>query len=84
MGVFPLGEPKGTTPMLLPNETLGKNIAYYRKARKLSQAKLAALVGMEANHLSCIEIGLKYPNICTLARLAVGLGVTIDELAGTS
>ena len=68
--------------MLLPNETLGKRIAHYRKERKLSQAKLAAIVGMEDNHLSCIEIGLKYPSICTLARIAAGLGVTIDELVG--
>lgn len=49
--------------MLLTNKTLGENIAYYRKERKLSQAKLAAIVGMEDNHLSCIEIGLKYPSI---------------------
>ena len=68
--------------MLIPNKTLGKNIAYYRKECKLSQAKLAAIVGMEANHLCCIEIGLKYPNICTLARIAAGLGVAIDELGG--
>ena len=68
--------------MLIPNKTLGKNIAYYRKERKLSQAKLAAIVGMEDNHLSCIEIGLKYPNICTLARLAAALGASIDELVG--
>jgi transcriptional regulator with XRE-family HTH domain len=66
----------------MPNKTLGKNIAYYRKERKLSQAKLAAIVGMGDNHLSCIEIGLKYPNICTLARLAVGLGVSFEDLVG--
>lgn len=68
--------------MLIPNKTLGKNIAHYRKERNLSQEKLAAIVGMEDNHLSCIEIGLKYPNICTLARIAAGLGATIDELVG--
>jgi transcriptional regulator with XRE-family HTH domain len=66
--------------LLLTNKTLGNNIAYYRKKRKLYQAKLAAIVGMEDNHLSCIEIGLKYPRINLIARLAVGLGVSIDEL----
>ena len=66
--------------MLLSNETLGKRIAHYRKERQLTQAKLAAIVGMEHNHLSCIEAGLKYPRINLIARLAVGLGVSIDEL----
>ena len=66
--------------MLIPNKTLGKNIAHYRKDRKLTQVKLAAIVGMEDNHLSCIEIGLKYPSIGTFARLAAVFEVTIDEL----
>ena len=66
--------------MLLPTQNLGKNIAYYRKWRKLSKAQLAAIVGMESNHLYCIEAGLKYPQISILARLAAALGVTIKEL----
>ena len=66
--------------MLLPDKTLGRRIAYYRKERKLSQSKLGAIVGMEDNHLSCIEIGLKYPSIHSIARLAIGLGVSIEEL----
>ncbi|EGW39080.1 helix-turn-helix transcriptional regulator [Desulfosporosinus sp. OT] len=45
--------------MLLPNQNLGKNITNYRKERKLSRAKLAAIVGMEATHLYRIEAGLK-------------------------
>ncbi|MDR3600456.1 MAG: helix-turn-helix transcriptional regulator [Desulfosporosinus sp.] len=60
--------------------TLGQNIAYYRKARKLSKAQLAAIVGMNADHLHCIEVGRKYPRICILARLAAALGVSIKEL----
>ena len=70
--------------MLLINESLGKNIAHHRKSLKLSKAKLAAIAGMEANHLWCIESGLKYPQICILARLAAALGVSIDELVGRS
>ena len=66
--------------MLLPDKTLGKRIAHYRKERKLSQAKLADIIGMEHNHLSCIEAGLKYPRINLIARIAVGLGVSIEEL----
>ena len=68
--------------MLLPNQTLGKNIAHYRKELKLSKAKLAAIAGMSSNHLYCIEAGRKVPGIITLARLSVGLGVSIEELVG--
>lgn len=64
----------------LTDETLGKRIAHYRKERNLSQAKLAAIVGMEHNHLSCIEAGLKYPRINMIARIAVALGVSIEDL----
>ena len=67
--------------MLKPNQTLGKNIAHYRKERKLSQAKLSAIVGMDLNHLYCIEAGRKYPSINLIVRLAVALGVSIEELA---
>lgn len=59
-----------------------RNIAHYRKEHKLSQAKLAAIVGMDNNHLSCIEIGFKYPSVNLIARLAVGLGVSVEELVG--
>jgi transcriptional regulator with XRE-family HTH domain len=71
---------RGTTPLLLPNENLGKNIALYRKERKISQVKLAAVVGMDDNHINCIEIGQRYPSINLIARLAVALGVSIEEL----
>ena len=65
---------------IIMTPSLGKRIAYYRKERKLSQAKLADIIGMEHNHLSCIEAGLKYPRINLIARIAVGLGVSIEEL----
>jgi len=66
--------------LLLSNEALGKNIAHYRKERKLTQANLAASVGMKANHISHIETARNVPGIHMLARLAAGLGVSIDEL----
>lgn len=63
---------------------MGKQIALYRKKRKLTQKELAAMVGMDANHLYCIEAGKKHPQIGILARLAAGLGVPIEELVGRS
>jgi len=68
--------------MLLPNETLGKRIAHYRKAHQLTQAKLAAIAGIPSKHLSDIETGRKVLGINMIARLAAGLGVTIEELVG--
>jgi len=68
--------------LLIPNDTLGKRIARFRRERNLTQAKLAAIVCMEENHISCIETGRKVPRMDTVARIATGLGVTIDELCG--
>ena len=70
--------------MLLISQTIGKQIAHYRKELQLTQKELAAMVGMDANHLYCIEAGRKHPQISILARLAAGLGVPIDELSGRS
>ncbi|AFQ43291.1 helix-turn-helix domain-containing protein [Desulfosporosinus meridiei] len=69
--------------MLCHNKTLGQQIAQTRKKRQLSQAQLAAITGMNPKFLSNIEAGHKARiRIYTLARLAAGLGVSIDELAG--
>ena len=68
--------------MLTPNNPLGKNIVHYRKELKLTQAKLAANTGLYPRYLSDIEAGRKIPRIHTLARLAAGLGVSIEELVG--
>lgn len=69
--------------MLLSNETLGQQIAHHRKKRQLSQAQIAAITGMCPKYLSNIEAGHKVRvRIYTFARLAAGLGVSIDELTG--
>jgi len=68
--------------MLIPNETLGKRIAHHRKELKLTQAELAALVGLYPKYLSDVETGRKIPRMDTIARIAAGLRVTIGELVG--
>lgn len=47
---------------------LGLNIAYYRKARSLSQSQLAEMVNISRTHMSRIEI----------ADCAVSLDVVFD------
>ena len=66
--------------MLIPYQTLSKNIAYYRKWRKLFKAQLASIVGIRLKHLIKIEAGLRIPRINELVQLAAGLGLSIDEL----
>lgn len=68
--------------MLLIDESTGKQIAYYRKNKKLTQRELAIIVGIPGKYLSDIETGRKVPRINHLARIAAALGVTMDELTG--
>ncbi|WP_075366438.1 helix-turn-helix domain-containing protein [Desulfosporosinus metallidurans] len=68
--------------MLLTNETIGKQIAHHRKKRKLTQKELAANIGLPYRYVSDLETGRRVPRIHTLARLATGLGISIDELVG--
>ncbi len=69
--------------MLITNKTIGINIAHYRKGRKITQIKLASISGLYPRYLSDIETGRKVPQIPALARLATGLGVSIEELVGS-
>ena len=36
---------------------LGSNLAYHRRARRVTQVRLAELVGVDRSHISAIEIG---------------------------
>ena len=40
---------------------LGKNIQKYRKLNKITQEKLAELIGVEINSISSIETGKYFP-----------------------
>jgi len=60
--------------------TFGEKIRKLRRERKLSQAKLAAQVGMNSNHLSRLERGVGLPSTEILKRLAHALEASIDYL----
>jgi len=70
---------RGEINLLVTDEILSKRIAHFRKKRQLTQARLATITGIGPKHLCDIEKGHKV-RIFTLARLAAGLGVSIDEL----
>ena len=55
-------------------------IAEIRKAQGISQERLAALSGVHRVTIARLETGKTVPKLPTLKRLAVALGVTLDEL----
>ena len=38
-------------------QQLGANVAYYRRQRRVTQTRLALLLGIDRSHLCCIETG---------------------------
>lgn len=65
-----------------PEPELGAAIAEARHAAGLSQAMVAKKTGLAVETLSRVERGKLIPGIDTLSRIAVALGVSLDELLG--
>ncbi len=61
-------------------QNFGELIKKFRTSRKLTQAKLAEIVDVEAKHISCIENGLSFPSADLLAKLADAFNLQIYEL----
>ena len=59
---------------------LGKNVQRLRLARGLSQEDLADEAEVHRTYVSQVERGLRNPTITIIAKLAKGLGVTIQDL----
>jgi transcriptional regulator with XRE-family HTH domain len=59
---------------------LGKRVAYLRKERHLTELELALKANMAKSYLSDLERGQRNPTVKVLNRLAMALGVTIEEL----
>jgi len=61
-------------------DTLGKNIKVLRARRGLSQADFAEKADISITFLSNIERGIKYPQPDILSKIAIALGVDVNEL----
>ena len=59
---------------------LGARIKELRKSRGLSQNELSERIGIDAKHLSRIEVGNSYPSLDTLERISQALGVEIKDV----
>ena len=66
--------------MQTAKELLGMRIREVRKARQLSQEKLAEKVGVDPKQISRIEGGKSAPSLDTLEAIAKHLQVEIREL----
>lgn len=65
--------------MLLKKE-LGKKIQKLRKSSKITQEKLAEIIGIDPKNVSRIENGNTYPSSETLMAIANALNVNVYEL----
>ena len=61
-------------------ELLGLRLKEYRENRKLTQDKLAEMVGIDPKHLSRIENVRNYPSLETLEKILDSLDVSYEEI----
>jgi transcriptional regulator with XRE-family HTH domain len=59
---------------------LGQRIASLRKARKLTQERLAEAVGCSVEFVSLIERGINAPSVAGLEKFAKVLRVEVKEM----
>ncbi len=66
----------------LGSETIGERIAFFRKQRGYTQQQLAEIIGIERTLLTNYEIGKVRLYDEMVARFALALGVSTDEILG--
>lgn len=73
--VIPCDMPYGT-----PNPSeVGALLAEYRRARQLSQEKVASLAGLDRTYVGMIERGERNPTLQVTSRILATLGVSWTE-----
>ena len=68
----------------LVNQTIAKNLIYYRKAAGMTQAEVAAKINYSDKSVSKWESGNGVPDIYILMQLAALFDVTVNDLIGTT
>ena len=64
----------------MKDESLGNRIKNLRKAKSLSQEKLADKAELSQQHISRIEKGITYPGVATLTKISNVLNIPLDDL----
>lgn len=59
---------------------IGKRIVQARKAKGISQEKLAADSSIDRSHIGFIEQGRRKPTVSTLYKIAKSLGISLEQL----
>lgn len=65
-------------------KSLGRRIKFARMERKLTQEKLAELVGLSSTHMSNIESGTANVSLPSLVNIANALSLSVDDLLSDS
>lgn len=58
----------------------GEVVRELRQDRGISQENLAAAAGVDRAYMGGIERGLRNPSLTTIARVARGLGIPLNEV----
>lgn len=58
----------------------GNNVQRYRKLKKLTQEKLAELVGLDPTSISSIETGKFFPTIDNVKKISEALDINLETL----
>ena len=61
-------------------DSIGKNIKYYRKLRKLRQGDLAEKADLSTNYIGMVERGEKIPSVESLISIANALSISTDMI----
>lgn len=64
----------------MSDNRVGKRIQQYREKAKISQEKLAEMVGLSVTGMSNIERGLNYPSLENFIKITNAIGVSSDLL----
>ncbi len=62
------------------DNTFGKKLKQIRKAKGLTQEKLAELAGVHEKHISKLELGTYKPSFATLSKVLSVLDLEIDKV----
>ena len=62
------------------DNTFGKKLKQLRKAKGLTQEKLAELAGVHEKHISKLELGTYKPSFATLSKVLKALDLEIDKV----